>query len=559
MAIDGELKPRFWHQIIRNGMHSSASYLVVLTFYLILLSDGARTHWLTILSVLLIFAGTVLRVQQYFKHKKPTHFAIFHVAQKASVSAIIVAVGWSLLCSAGIVLGDEGGSITSLTLLIMSGLGAGQAFRLASVPNLAKMATGITLIPSSIVVAIHFKHGQGLAILGMSLIYFAFLWSQINEYHRHLVEAFQGERAGRTEARMLMGILDAVPGVVSVLDDDLTYRSINQVGRNFLGFDPTGKKLGSQTENPEFEKLVRDFFYSNRSQQSFEIQMDHHGRKNWLFVSMRKLYAPLAGMIVVSIPIDELKSAQIEVESQKAKAEYASRLASLGEMAAGIAHEINNPLSIISARAQFLTRIAEQGEFSSKAISDIKKYSIGIVEMIDRIARIIRGLKTFAKDGMHEPAKTTSISTIIDDTVVFCESRFRSAGISFTVETEEQLFIEARAVQISQVLLNLLNNAFDACEGRSQPHVKVVARRDGNHVQIRVIDNGAGIPVHIREKIMQPFFTTKEVGKGTGLGLSISQGIIAAHQGKLTLDPRTDQTEFVIELPIVMDLAKASA
>jgi C4-dicarboxylate-specific signal transduction histidine kinase len=110
--------------------------------------------------------------------------------------------------------------------------------------------------------------------------------------------------------------------------------------------------------------------------------------------------------------------------------------------------------------------------------------------------------------------------------------------------------VNCRPTQLSQVLLNLLSNAFDAVSALSEKWVRLTVTQEEQKLIIKVIDSGNGIPSDIAEKIMQPFFTTKVIGKGTGLGLSISRGIIESHEGALFYDPSEKNTTFVIELPI---------
>jgi C4-dicarboxylate-specific signal transduction histidine kinase len=114
------------------------------------------------------------------------------------------------------------------------------------------------------------------------------------------------------------------------------------------------------------------------------------------------------------------------------------------------------------------------------------------------------------------------------------------------------LAIPCRPVQISQVILNVLNNAFDAVESSSQKWITINVVRSENHVEIQISDNGAGIAEQYREKIFQPFFTLKEVGKGTGLGLSISRSIIESQGGRIELDLTKKHTTFVIYLPLAL-------
>ena len=137
----------------------------------------------------------------------------------------------------------------------------------------------------------------------------------------------------------------------------------------------------------------------------------------------------------------------------------------------------------------------------------------------------------------------------MNDTLALCSERFKAHGVNLQVEDlREDISFAGRPVQISQVLLNLLNNAHDAIEALAEKWIKVSFKNLEDRIRICVIDSGSGIPENVREKMMQPFFTTKAIGKGTGLGLSVSKGIIDEHQGVLTVDHTCPNTCFVIEL-----------
>jgi signal transduction histidine kinase len=238
-----------------------------------------------------------------------------------------------------------------------------------------------------------------------------------------------------------------------------------------------------------------------------------------------------------------------ELEGSRMRATESARLASLGEMASGIAHEINNPLAIIKASAEQLLVNSQNQELSS---ASIKKSAERISRVADRIAKIIMGLRTFAREGKSDPFAVVSIEAVVNETLEFCLSRFKSNGIEIIINPiSAELVVHGRSVQMSQVLLNLLNNAYDAL-GSSEvlsPRIEVLGRKIGDFVEIHVVDNGVGIPEEIRTRIMQPFFTTKEVGKGTGLGLSISRSIMEDHRGELLLAQDPLPTRFIMRFP----------
>jgi len=141
------------------------------------------------------------------------------------------------------------------------------------------------------------------------------------------------------------------------------------------------------------------------------------------------------------------------------------------------------------------------------------------------------------------------ISDIVEETVRFCQQKFELHRVSLKVEVDKDLCVDCRATEISQVLLNLLNNSYDAVEDLNEKWVLVQAMRNDGHIEISVTDSGNGIHKEDQEKIFNPFYTTKAIGKGTGLGLSISIGIIKSHHGELHYDELSSKTRFVIRLP----------
>lgn len=235
-----------------------------------------------------------------------------------------------------------------------------------------------------------------------------------------------------------------------------------------------------------------------------------------------------------------------------------SRMSSLGQMASGIAHEINNPLAIIQGKAVLLERMIEHVESLDKAKAVTSARQIG--STVQRIAKIIRGLQSISRETSAEPHVRSSIHDAIEDALELCRERFRNHGVELQVaKGEESWFFWGRTEQISQVLLNLLNNAFDAVEKKPQPWVRLELDASPSLLKVRVIDSGGGVPPAIAAKMFDPFFTSKEIGKGTGLGLSISKGIVDRHGGRLYLDSSSSQTVFVVEIPTFIEIGRGVA
>lgn len=238
-----------------------------------------------------------------------------------------------------------------------------------------------------------------------------------------------------------------------------------------------------------------------------------------------------------------------QVKEQQVLMTSSSRLAALGEMAGGIAHEINNPLTVAHAHASRLRDMAEAGKILEPAI--VIRSTQKIEDVCMRMSRIIAGLRSIARDGESDRFLIVPLRPIIDDALALSSEKFRHKQIELVAEkVPDSILIECRSVQISQVLVNLLLNSQHAVEGLgSKRWIRLAVSETAANVEIRVSDSGAGISPEIRDRIFDPFFTTKDVGKGTGLGLSVSASIAETHSGTLLLDETEPHTTFVLILP----------
>jgi C4-dicarboxylate-specific signal transduction histidine kinase len=254
----------------------------------------------------------------------------------------------------------------------------------------------------------------------------------------------------------------------------------------------------------------------------------------------------ILGYLGVAEDLTEIKKIQTMLELQKQNMISSAKMAALGEMASGVAHEINNPLAIISGRTTVLKLMMEDGQLNNESLlTGLQK----IEETTLRISKIILGLRTFSRDSSNDPMLKSSLNLIIQDTLDLCYQRMLNQKIVFSIHNEEDILLLCRSVQISQVLLNLFGNALDAIEPLPEKWIRVVVKKMGNNAIISVTDNGAVIEPGTVDRMFMPFFTTKVVGKGTGLGLSISKGIIEAHGGELSYQLENNHNQFVIQLP----------
>lgn len=235
-----------------------------------------------------------------------------------------------------------------------------------------------------------------------------------------------------------------------------------------------------------------------------------------------------------------------KVNEQSQQLIYAAKMSSLGEMASGIAHEVNNPLAIISLITQNMRNKFHKAGSDPELLEQLNKIDM----TCNRITKIVKGLKTFSRNGSQDPMYRENLLTILEDTYSLCAESLRNRGISLRLHCPPELALECQPVQLSQVFVNLIMNAKDAVKDLPQKWIEIQASQILDRVYIKCTDSGHGIPLEIREKIMDPFYTTKKVGEGTGLGLSISKGIIECHQGQIWYNPEAKNTQFCLVLPI---------
>lgn len=248
----------------------------------------------------------------------------------------------------------------------------------------------------------------------------------------------------------------------------------------------------------------------------------------------------IGGVVMMAENITRRKETEIRLTQ-------ASKLSALGEMAGGIAHEINNPLGIIKGYIDLLRRHSGRSSLTPELLL---QYINKMDTTVGRISKIVNGMRRFARESSMDEKVTYSMNKIIEETLDICQERINNNGTSVEVEylkDDGQVF--CRPVEVSQVILNLINNSYQATSDYPHPWIKVKAEDQGDKYRISISDCGEGISPIVRKKLFQPFFTTKDVGVGTGLGLSISRGIIEEHRGKLYYQEDAPNTTFVIELP----------
>ena len=255
------------------------------------------------------------------------------------------------------------------------------------------------------------------------------------------------------------------------------------------------------------------------------------------------------GISIFFTDISDEKEMQEQLEHEQVLRE--KRIEALSHMAGGLAHEISNPLAIIHGRAADLRDLSDMAQ--TVASVEVQKACDNILKTTSRATNILRGLRGFAREARHDPMEWASIKDIVDGCLELQEARFERHDVKMRLDVPPDIpLLLCRETQIGQIVTNLLNNAFDAIV---QAHsverwISLSVKAVGAGLQIAVTDSGPGIEDHLKKHLMEPFFTTKEVGLGMGVGLSLSRAIAQDHGGSLVLCSDSPRTRFELYLPI---------
>jgi signal transduction histidine kinase len=267
---------------------------------------------------------------------------------------------------------------------------------------------------------------------------------------------------------------------------------------------------------------------------------------------------------------DELKKSLEDLQSTQSQLVQSEKMASLGELTAGIAHEIQNPLNFVNNFSEVSNELVDEmnKELDKGDIEEAKAIAADIKQNLEKINHHGRRADAIVKGMLQHSRKSsgqkelTDINALADEYLRLSYHGLKAKNKTFnaTLETSFDASlpkINVVSQDIGRVLLNLYNNAFYAVSERQKvegegykPEVSVATKLVGDKVEIRVMDNGSGIPENIADKIFQPFFTTKPTGQGTGLGLSLSYDIIKVHGGEIKVETKEGKgTMFNVQLP----------
>lgn len=345
----------------------------------------------------------------------------------------------------------------------------------------------------------------------------------------------------------LMAMIESLPTAVAMLDKNLSYLAYSsRWEQQWTQYGEVGQGQSIYKTVPVFRQEWVQYMKSaltgetlQKDEDFIELTPETYLWLRWIVQPWKDANGEIAGIIIMAEDITARKQAEIRIAQS-------SKLTALGEMAGGIAHEINNPLSIIKGYIDLLKRHSARNSLSQELML---QYIDKMDHTVGRISRIVTGMRRFSRESSFDQKIDYPINKIIDETLDICLERINNNGITVNVDHLDGAVINCRPVEISQVLLNLINNSFQAIANDPHPWIKIKCEEIANFYRVSIIDSGKGIDLSYRHKLFQPFFTTKEIGVGTGLGLGISKGIIEEHHGKLYYQDDAPNTTFVIELP----------
>jgi PAS domain S-box-containing protein len=346
----------------------------------------------------------------------------------------------------------------------------------------------------------------------------------------------------------LSKLLDHANAPIIVIGRD---RDVRVVNRAFLALsgavreDLLGRDFLQLLPETERARILPVFIRALRGEptSNFEVRLPRQGGGHYRMgintASILAADGEIEGVIAIGRDLTELR----ELEEQVLQAE---KLATLGQLAAGVVHELNNPLTSISVYGEYMLRKGERAGYEPADLEKLRR----IVESADRILKFTRDLVTYARPSTEEPA-FVRIRDVLEQSLVFCEHVVSEANASVAKRYEDgEASVYAVKGQLHQVFINLITNACHALPGEDGEIVIGTHGDEDDHVRITVEDNGAGIPEEARERIFEPFFSTKGEGKGTGLGLSIVRNIVQQHGGSIRVRERDGGgTVFEIRLP----------
>jgi signal transduction histidine kinase len=266
----------------------------------------------------------------------------------------------------------------------------------------------------------------------------------------------------------------------------------------------------------------------------------------WLLFKMTRSFSALFEKSTLrALELKDKIDLEQELQQEKLKSLQSSKLASLGEMAAGIAHEINNPLTISIGKLEILKRYINADKYDQEKFLSITN---SVTESNRRVADIVQSMRNLSRMQDDVELQELKLSDVVNGLKPLIDSRLKKNNVEL-IHDFDDITVLADMSELSQVIMNLISNAIDGIKhNKGDLRIKVITGEDQGHYLVKVVDSGNGIQGVDVNKLFEPFFTTKEVGEGTGLGLSLSRSIMERIGGTLEYDSTDENTCFVLKI-----------
>lgn len=396
---------------------------------------------------------------------------------------------------------------------------------------------------------------QHLFLMANQLSNFAYQNMQKSKSIEELKLAKENLKNSRLYIR---NIIDKIEDPIFVKDENYKWVLINDTYCKILG-QTREQLLGKNEYDILPSKRADDFqlqdhmVFSSNETKTFEETLTLNNKTRTISTKKSPFTDPISGkklLVGISRDVTEERVAAEERDKMQKQIFQSSKLASIGELAAGIGHEINNPLFVISGSLEILEQqlqsLGIDDDICNKVIHHQKR-------SIKRISDIVNGLRTYARSDC-DIIENVHLNKNIEKILSFVEVIYDKAGVFIRKDfCNEEMAFTGNIGKFQQVLMNLLSNAKDATEGKSQREIIIQTTKENNRAILKIIDNGSGINQNDLPKIFDSFFTTKDVGKGTGLGLGIVKNIVENINGTINVSTEVGVgTTFTVSLPLKM-------
>lgn len=353
------------------------------------------------------------------------------------------------------------------------------------------------------------------------------------------LKEIERERFNKEKFEQFSDIVSSTPSSFMIISREGKIIYINQQGMDLLEIDQFDDKSFINYVDLISNDYHMDFLeYHNKICSGEKLSIVYEiikGKDNHRWIETYSAPYSLADGTIAHVAISNDIGKRIEQEKELVKQKeinfHASKLNSLGQLAAGIGHEINNPLTIMKGHLNILNKtLSSSGLNDEQTAKNIKNIS----DSIDRVTKIVKTLQTFSQNDI-EKFTETNISKLLEDSINLVEGIFKNENVTFEHNIQNDIKVYASASRLQQALINLFTNAKEAM-GVNGGAISISLSGDDNHIELRIIDQGHGIKDDYKDKIFEPFFSTKSVNEGAGIGLSLTNQIIKDHSGEIILE-----------------------